>query len=285
MKTGLVLEGGGSRGVFTAGVLDVMQERGLTFDYCVGVSAGAGNAMNFKSRQAGRAFRITGGTDAQTYYGLSQARKSRRLLDLDYLYHTLSYEGEMPFDFGAYYKNPMVCEYVLTCCETGQAAYFRENVYQKRLLEIVKGSCSLPGICPTVTLDGLHYMDGGIADPMPVFRAMSQGCEKVVLVTTKPAENLHPTDYTRLRPVLRKLYKKRYPAFYACLMTRVKRYFAQLDEILELEKEGQILILRPQVCNVKTLEKDLGQMQIYYRHGRQTAEDGWEALEAYLGSE
>lgn len=282
MKTGLVLEGGGCRGVFTTGVLDVMLERDLRFDYCVGVSAGAGNAMNFKSRQSGRAYLLTAGTAGKPYYGLSQARKSRRLLDLDLLYHTMSYEGEFPFDFAAYYANPMICEYVLTCCETGQSAYFREDVYQKRLLEIVKASCSLPGLCPPVAIDGLHYLDGGITDPMPVFHALNEGCSRVVLVTTKPADALHPTDYTRLRPLLSKLYKSKYPAFYAGLMTRVKRYFAQMDEILELEREGQVLILRPECCPIKTLEKDREKMGVYYRHGRSVAESRWEALTSYL---
>lgn len=282
MKTGLVLEGGGSRGVFTSGVLDVFMERGLAFDYCAGVSAGAGNAMNFKSRQAGRAWAILGGTDPHVYYGMSQARKSGRMLNLDFLYNTMSFQGPLPFDFHAYYENPMVCEYVLTCCETGQAAYFQEAVYQKRLVEIVKASCSLPGLCAPVKIGDAHYLDGGIADAMPVFRALNQGCEKVVLVTTKPAENLQPTDYTRQRTLLRRLYKGKYPAFYAALMTRVKRYFAQLDEILELEKEGQILVIRPRICNVRTLEKDAEQLGVYYRHGRQTAEEQWQALQAYL---
>ncbi len=280
MKTGLVLEGGACRGIFTSGVLDVMMERGMTFDYCVGVSAGAGNAMGYKSRQVGRVFRMT--TGDVPYYGLSQAKKSKKLLDLDLLYTDMSFDPKDPFDFKTYYQNPMECEYVLTCCETGEAAYFSENVYQKRMIQIVKASCSMPGICSPVELDGKHYLDGGIADPMPVFHALNKGCDKVVLVTTKPMENLHPTDYSRLRPLLSKLYKGKYPMFYGKLMTRVKRYFAQLDEILELEKEGQILVIRPEVCNIKSLEKDRDKMKEYYLHGREVAEKEWDRLEAYL---
>lgn len=280
MKTGLVLEGGACRGVFTSGVLDVMMERGMTFDYCIGVSAGAGNAMAFKARQIGRAFRMTTGDTC--YYGLSQVRRSRKLLDLDLLYSEMSYDPKDPFDFKAYYENPMECEYVLTCCETGQPEYLSENVYQKRMIQIVKASCSMPGICSPVVLDGKHYLDGGIADPMPVFHALSKGCDRVVLVTTKPADNLHPTDYSRLRPLLSKLYKGKYPAFYAKLMTRVKRYFAQLDEILELEKEGQIIVIRPETCNIKSLEKDKDKIKEYYFHGREVAEKQWEKLEQYL---
>ena len=285
MKKGLVLEGGGSRGVFSSGVLDYLQEQGVTFDYCVGVSAGAGNAMNFKSGQTGRAHRIVGKTDAHLYYGVSQARHSGKLLDLDYLYRTMTYEGDAPFDFAAYYRNPMECEYTVTCCETGQAEYLSESVYQNRLLDIVKASCSLPGICAPVALDGKHYLDGGIGDSLPVFRAMSKGCEKVILVTTKVVSDVHPTDYSRVRPLMSRLYKRRYPAFFAALMTRCKRYFAELDEILELEKEGQILVIRPEVCNVKTLEKDAEAMQAFYEHGRAIGEAWLPKIRAYLSEE
>ena len=282
MKTGLVLEGGGCRGVFTSGVLDLFQERGLWFDYCVGVSAGAGTAMNYKSHQPGRALALSAGEDSPVYYGFSQARKSGKLLDLDLVYNRLSFEPPYPFDFARYYENPMACEYVVTCCETGQAVYLEETVYRKRLVDIVKASCSMPGLCAPVEIDGAHYLDGGIADPMPVFRALARGCDRVVLVTTKPADNLHPTDYTRLRPLMSRLYRRRYPAFYAALMTRIPRYFAQLEEILALEREGQVLLLRPETCDIRSLEKDKERMRRYYDHGRDVAEKRWEALTRFL---
>ena len=282
MKTGLVLEGGACRGVFTTGVLDVMLERELAFDYCIGVSAGAGNAMNFKSRQKGRAYELVACSGGASYYGLDAARRSGRLVDLDLVYNEMSYEGDNPFDFAAYYRNPMEVEYTVTCCEDGRAEYLSENVYQKRLIEIVKASCSMPGFCGMVKLDGKHYLDGGIADPMPVFRALARGCDRVVLVTTKPADNLHPTDYTRLRPLMSRLYRRRYPAFYAALMTRIPRYFAQLEEILALEREGQVLLLRPETCDIRSLEKDKERMRRYYDHGRDVAEKRWEALTRFL---
>lgn len=282
MKTGLVLEGGACRGVFTSGVLDVMMERNLTFDYCIGVSAGAGNAMNYKSHQPERAYELVAGDDTPPYYGLSQAKSSRKLLDLDLVYNKLSYDSKVPFDFTSYYHSPMECEYTVTCCETGQPEYLSERVYQKRLISIVEASSSMPGLCPPVLIDGEHYLDGGIADPMPVFRALSQGCDRVVLVMTKPAANLHPTDFTRLRPLLSKLYRSKYPALYQTLMTRVPRYFAQLEEILQLEQDGKVFLIRPEFCQIKALEKDRSQMRNYYQHGRQIAEARWDAMMNYL---
>ena len=282
MKTGVVLEGGACRGVFTAGVLDTFQKKDLMFDYCIGVSAGAGNAMNYKSRQPGRAYELTTGENLPSYIGLSQLPKTGNLVDLDFLYETLSFEGDMPFDFSSYYHNPMECEYVVTRCETGQAEYLSEDVYQKRLVEICKASSAMPGICHPREIDGGHYLDGGVGDPMPVFRALSQGCDRVVLINTKPADHLHPTDYTKLRHLLYKLYGKKYPAFYGALMTRVKRYFAQMDEILELEKAGKVFMIRPEECHIKALEKDHEKMKEYYHHGETVAENCWDALMEYL---
>lgn len=283
MKTGLVLEGGACRGVFTSGVLDTMLDRGLTFDYCIGVSAGAGNAMNFRSGQRGRAFALTAGTESPVYFGFRQALESKKLLNLDLIYNRLSFEPPMPFDFGAYYANPMACEYVVTDCGTGGALYLSERAYQKRLVAIVEASSSMPGICAPVTVDGRPCLDGGIADPMPVARAMEQGCGRVVLVTTKPADNLHPTDFRKVRHVLYGLYGQRYPALCEALMTRYDRYFAQMDEILALEKAGRLFVIRPTHCEIRGLEKDHEKMRGYYRHGLEIAGAVWDDLTAYLG--
>lgn len=282
MKVGLVLEGGACRGVFTTGVLSVMQERGMRFDYCVGVSAGAGNAMNFKSGQIGRVLELTAGDDYEDYYGIAQLGRSGKLLDLDYLYHTLSYDERLPFDFDAYYRNPMQCEYVLTCCESGKAVYYSGDAAPEQLLDAVKASCSLPGICTPVALGKAHYLDGGIADPMPVKRALAHGCDKVVLVMTKPAHDLRPTDYSRLRPLLSRLYHLRYPELLDALMCRKELYFEQHEQILELERQGKIFLIRPEECGIRGLEKDHAKMRGYYRHGQEIAAKRWDELARYL---
>lgn len=282
MKCGIVLEGGASRGVFTSGVLDLMMERGLEFDYCVGVSAGAGNAMHLKSRQRGRAYDLLVGAEGESFYGWRQARHSGKLIDLDYMYHEKAYDPQIPFDFAAYYANPMDCEYVVSCCETGESAYLSENVYQKRLLDIVKASCSMPGLTSVVSLDGQHYLDGGVTDPMPVERAFEKGCDKVVLVLTKPLENLRPTDYTRLKPLMSRLYKHRYPVFYDVLMDRVRRYFLQMGAILQMEREGKIFVIRPEFCNIGTLEQDREKLRAYYEQGTNITREKWDDLMRYL---
>ncbi len=282
MKTGLVLEGGACRGVFTTGVLDVFQEQGITFDYCIGVSAGAGNAMNYKSRQPGRCLTLLTGAGGRPYFGFTTVKGTGNVIDLDYLYDELSFGGELPFDFAAYHANPMECEFVLTDCRTGGPAYLSETVYHKRLTEIVKGSCAMPGLCKPRVIDGVPYLDGGVADAMPVQRAFDKDCRRVVLVMTKPRNNLHPTDYRKLRPVLYKLYGRRYPALYEALMSRVDRYFAQLAEIEALEKAGTLFVVRPKTCRVGTLEREKEALRQYYRHGRKTALEQLEQLKEYL---
>lgn len=282
MKTGLVLEGGACRGVFTSGVLDVMQEKGLTFDYCVGVSAGAGNAMCFKSHQPERAFRLSAGIGCTTSFGPAQVRDSKKMVDLDHLYRTMSYQGPYPFDFFTYHNDPMECEYVVSCCETGKAEYFSEDIVQERLLEITKASSSLPVFCPPVELDGKHYLDGGICDPLPVKRALDKGCDKIILVTTKPADALHPIDYRKWRVLLQGMFRHRFPAMYDALMNRTVQYFTSLRHILEMEQAGKLIVIRPQECSVSTLEKEQSNMIAYYNHGKELAEQMWPQITDYL---
>ena len=282
MKTGLVLEGGASRGVFTTGVIDVFLEKGLTFDYCIGVSAGAGNAMNYKAGQKRRIYRLTADTSSRSYFGFGQVRRTRRLLNLEYLYDTLSHEGALPFDFDAYFQNPMDCEFVLTNCQTGQAEYVRENGDRQRLLMAVKASCAMPGLCHPYQIGGQFYLDGGIADPVPVARAMQQGCDQIVLVMTKPAANLRPAYYSRMRLLMYRLYGKEYPALYEALMQRAQRYAAQLAQISAWEQEGKVFVIRPRFCDIKVLEKDRDKLRHYYNHGRAMARGQYPLLQEYL---
>ena len=140
----------------------------------------------------------------------------------------------------------------------------------------------MPGFCRPRRIDGVEYLDGGVADAMPVRRALEQGCDRVVLVTTKPADDLHPTDYAKLRPILYKLYGRRFPSLYAALMSRAERYFAQMNEILELEKAGKVFLIRPKVCRIKGLERDRQKMREYYTHGRKVAQKQIPEMMAYL---
>ena len=149
MKTGIVLEGGAFRGLFTAGALDCLMDNQIVFDYVVGVSAGAGNAVNYMSGQKGRTKWTITASGENAYYGVKQMRKSRKMLDLDRMVMEFSHK-QYPFDFEKFLASPSEVELVVTNCETGKAEYIAKTDDEKRMLTAVKASCSVPVLCNPV---------------------------------------------------------------------------------------------------------------------------------------
>ena len=183
MKTGLILEGGAVRGIFTAGVLDRLMEEGINFPYVIGVSAGGGNAMSYVSCQVGRTCRMINAPRNESYYGFRQFLGSGKIINLDKMAYEYPYK-QFPFDFDTYYNSGIETEYVCTCLETGEAEYFSEYEDNERLLTIAKATCSVPMLCAPVELDGKHYLDGSIADSIPIEHALEMGCDKLVIILT-----------------------------------------------------------------------------------------------------
>lgn len=184
-NTGLVLEGGGMRGVFTDGVLDYFLDNNITFNYGVGVSAGACNGLSYLSRQRGRA-KVTNidMLEKHRYIGMKYLWTQHCILDRKFLYDTLPNEI-LPFDYDACFANPMTFEMVTTNCLTGKACYLTERTDPDRLLNIAKASSSLPYVCPIVWINHQPMLDGGIADSIPVERAISTGHDFNVVVLTR----------------------------------------------------------------------------------------------------
>ena len=182
---GLVLEGGGMRGIFTCGVLDYLMDHGIEFPYAIGVSAGACNGLSYVSRQRGRAkFSNIDMLDKYQYIGFRHLWSQRSILDLELLYRKFP-EEILPFDFNECFANPMRFEMVTTSCATGKPCYFEEKERPERLLAIVKASASLPYVCPITFVDGEPMLDGGIVDSIPILRAIRQGYRKNVVVVTR----------------------------------------------------------------------------------------------------
>lgn len=186
-EAGLVLEGGATRGVFTSGALDYLMEKDLYFSYVVGVSAGSCNAVDYVSKQIGRTrdCMIHRGKEYSYYYGLKDFVKERSLLDMDMIFN--KYPNELfPFDFDTYFSNGMTCEIVTTNCLTGNAEYMTEENDSDRLMKICRASSSMPLVCPIVNVDGIPYLDGGLADSIPVKHVQEKGLKKIVLILTRP---------------------------------------------------------------------------------------------------
>lgn len=184
MITGtIVLEGGATRGVFTSGILDYLMEEDLYFSHVIGVSAGSCNGVDYVSRQIGRTKKcmIPEKKEYSYYSGVRSAIKEKSILDMDMVFDTFP-KKIYPFDFETYFQSDMVCEIVTTNCETGKAEYMTEQSDPDRLMKLCRASSSMPLLSPIVNIDGVPYLDGGLADSVPIRRALQSGNEKIVLV-------------------------------------------------------------------------------------------------------
>lgn len=280
MKTGLILEGGAVRGIFTAGVLDRLMENGIYFPYVIGVSAGGGNAMSYVSQQKGRTCRMINVPRNQSYYGFRQFIESKRIINLDKMAFEYPYK-QFPFDFDTYFNSGIFTEYACSCLETGEAEYLSEESDPSRLLTITKATCSVPMLCDPVELDGKHYLDGSIADSIPIERAMEMGCDKMVIILTKPDSNTAPTNYSKFRAVIHAMYKQ-YPKFEEACMTRVERYWQTVDLMEELEEQGRIMIFRPTLPAISKFEKDNAKIMESYHDGYTQADERMSELARFM---
>jgi len=263
-NTGLVLEGGGMRGVFTSGVLDGFMKSGLYFRYVVAVSAGACNGLSYMSRQRGRA-RVSNieYLAKYKYIGLRHLVTQGCIFDQKLLYDDFP-NLLLPFDYDTYFSNPDVFEMVTTNCNTGRACYLTEKSDRQRLLDVVRASSSLPYVSKIVNVDGEPMLDGGIVDSIPVVRAIEQGHRANVLVLTR---NYGFRSTERDHKIPHFIYKN-YPRLRVALSHRCEAYNRQLEMIEEMERQGQVICIRPQrPMEVNRIEKDTDKLVRLYEEG------------------
>lgn len=263
-NTGLVLEGGGMRGVFTSGVLDAFMKHGVYFRHVVAVSAGACNGMSYISRQPRRA-RLSN-IDFLTQYGYIGWRHLLRqgcIFDQELLYDKFPNEY-IPFDFDSFFQRSATFEMVTTNCLTGQAEYLTESNDRQRSLDIVRASSSLPYVSKIVMVDGIPMLDGGIVDSIPVMRAIETGHPQNVVILTR---NKGYRSKERDRKIPPFVYKK-YPRLRVALSRRVAAYNKQLELVERLEELGKVMCIRPQrPMEVGRMEKDIGRLERLYQEG------------------
>ncbi len=263
-KTGLVLEGGGMRGIFTIGVLDNFMDRGIRFPYIIGVSAGACNALSYMSNQRGRAkFSNIDMMEKYNYIGIGKLITKGNIMDFDLLFHKLP-EEIYPYDYEALARSPERLEVVTTNCITGQANYFDEKNNPKRVIEIVKASSSLPFVCPITYVDGIPMLDGGVANSLPVDRAIEQGYTRPVVVLTRNKGYRKPQKGTKV-PFF--MYRK-YPKLKEAIRNRNSIYNKQIEHIERMEEEGRLTVIRPQrPIEVSRMERDTRKLIALYEEG------------------
>lgn len=268
-NTGLVLEGGGMRGVFTCGVLDALMKHEVWFNYVIGVSAGAGNGASYISRQIRRArYSNIDLLKKYDFIGLKTLFTRGTIFDMQLLYDTFP-NKIFPFDFETYKQNPTVFEAVTTNCLTGRAEYFQEKDDPQRLLKILRASGSLPYISKMVEIDGVPMLDGGLVDSIPLERSIATGHPTNVVVLTR---NVGYRKKEKDRKIPAFIYKK-YPRLRVALSSRAKIYNAQLELVEKMEAEGKVICIRPEKpIEVDRIEKNVEKLEALYQEGYQLGE-------------
>ncbi len=276
MKIGIVDVGGGLRGIYGAGVLDYCIDHGIRFDVGIGVSAGSANLASFAAGQWGRNYLFyTEYAFRKQYMSFSNFVFKKSFIDMDYVYGTLSSsDGENPLDYKALRDDPMEFYIVATDAITGRAKYFNKSDILQDEYSVFKASSSIPFVCQPYKIKGVGYFDGALSNPVPVKKAFKLGCDRVVVILTKPEGELRNSKKDEK---IAACIRKKYPIAAERLCQRARRYNGSVALAREYAKQGRALIVSPNnTCGVDTLTKDKNALlHLYvkgYTDGRKIAE-------------
>ena len=275
MKTGLVLEGGGMRGVYTVGVLDAFVKYNFMPDYLIGVSAGASNGVSFISQQKGRALRInTEYINDKRYLSLRNLITEGSLFGMDFLYDELPKTID-PFDYDTFFKNPCDFKVGVTDAATGKAVFFAKECLRDGST-VLKASSSIPLVSKAVEYKGKEYFDGGTSSPIPVKEALKDGCEKLIVVLTRDRKFIKPA--LKCQSICSFVMRK-YPAMVELLKRHHIVYRENQLEIEQLEKEGKAFVIAPKApLAIDRFEKSKEKLLAVYDIG---FADGEEFIKKY----
>ena len=282
IKTGLIMEGGGMRGIYTSAILDYFLEEKFEFDYTVGVSAGAINAASFLSKQKERTKNVLiKYTNDPRYMGIGNLIKEGNFFSTDFAYNQIP-NKLIPFDYDTFFNSNTVFKIGTTNCNTGEAEFFDKNSFNvDSIMDVVRASGSLPFLSKTVNINGIPYLDGGISDSIPVKKAIVDGCNKLVLILTRPKGYRKKSSkfsfladiFYKNKPLLAEVLKKRYLI-----------YNETLDFIESLEEKNEIFVIRPsESLEISRLEKDSSKLENLYKLGLRDAETCFDKMKYFLG--
>ena len=279
-KTGLVLEGGALRGLFTAGVIDVFMENGIDFDICVGVSAGAAFGCNIKSKQRERVLRYNlKYCRDKRYCSLRSLILTGDMFGVDFCYNKLPFELDV-FDNKTFLENPMSFYVVCTDIEKGEPTYHKCTDGKDKDLLYMRGSASMPLVSRIVDADGKKLLDGGICDPIPLGFSESLGCNKNVVVLTQPEG--YTKEKSSLASAMRLFYRK-YPRLFELCENRHEKYNNSLKEVYKGKSDGNVFVIAPKdTLPIKRLSHDAEKIKLTYELGRRAALENLENLKHFL---
>lgn len=264
---GILDVGGGMRGVYTGGIYDYLLDKGIDIEYCLGVSAGSANLITYIAGQRGRLKRFYFDyAFEKEYMSAGNYLKKGMYIDLDYIYSGITDStGKDPLDYNAIMKSDKTFVAVTTEAHTGQARYFSKNDIAFDEFTLMKASCAIPVACrEPIFFKGEYHFDGGLADPVPYKKAFEDGCDKLIICLTLPL------DYEKSampEHLVRTLLKK-YPEIAVKVISSHTDYKKRIEEILELEKQGKVLILAPRECfGIKTATREKEGLRKLYELG------------------
>ena len=275
---GIIDVGGGMRGIYTAGIYDYLLDHHISIDYCLGVSAGSANLVSFLAGQRGRNRRFyTNYANRREYMSLHNFVTTGSYVDVDYIYSTLSdSHGEDPVDYEAFAASSSQYVAVATDAYPGLPGSFAKDAVHPDAFSVVKASCCLPIACRPYRINGVPYFDGGVADPVPYRRALADGCDRVVVLLTRPRDFRRPP---LSHPGAARLALHHYPKTLEALLQRHLNYNQAVEEVLALEEQGKALLLAPaDIDGISTLRRNGLALDRLYGYGYQ---DGAK-LEAFL---
>lgn len=276
--TGILDVGGGMRGIFGAGVTDCLLDEKVYLPYCIGVSAGSANLISYIAKQRGRNYRFyTRYAMRPEYMSLQNFLKKRSYFDLDYVYGTLSVTGgEDPVDYDAFFNAGQTLITVATRADNGKPQYFTNADFHKDDFSPLKASCAIPGVCRPYKVGDSLYFDGGVADPVPVEKALADGCDRLLVVLTKPLDFVKKPEHFRAA-YTRAL--RAYPNIVKELKMRADVYNRGVEKARALASEGRAVILAPAGgYYVTAFTKNEKKLERLYREGYEAAQNALSKL-------
>lgn len=263
-KIGLILEGGGMRGIYTAGVLDFLIEKSIKVDIVIGVSAGSCHACSYLSKQYKRAFNATVDyLDDKNYLSFNNLIKTGSIFGMDFMFNTIPNELNI-YDYDTFNKSNTKFIAVSTNCETGKPEYFELKDLKKEIIYI-QASCSIPMFANIVEVDNYKLVDGGVSDSIPIEYALNQGYKKNIVVLTRDSTYLKSKN--KFTSVIKRKYKK-YPNLITAIENRHLNYNKSLEIVNNLSQSGDALVIRPNSpVKVSQVEKNVDKLTALYEQG------------------
>ena len=272
MKTGIIDVGGGNRGAYTAGVYDWCIDNDIHFDYCMGISAGSANLSSYIAGQRGRNMKFYDDINLRSEsMSMRNLIKNGDYVDLEYIYGEMSNSyGECPLDYDAMMANPAEFTVVATNALTGKPVYFGKKDIRRDELAPIKASSCVPAANRPYMINGIPFYDGGISDPIPLEKCFEDGCDKVVVLLTRPRDYVRNPDKDRL---VSNIIKRKYPEASKAMAGRAEKYNTQVWLAKQYEKDGRVMILAPDdIGGMHTLTKDQEMIEALYQKGYHDAE-------------